>query len=319
MGTGSGRDGRRGRRRWRSAVLAALLAGPGMLLAGATPSAAATSPGYWLLGRDGGVFSFGLAFHGSAATADQPCEATSHSGACYSIAATADGGGYWILAADTGRIYNFGDAVSYGQPADTEVFQAPADFWPRAVQIVPTRDGKGYWVLEHGLSDLGSVQAFGDAHTFGDEVTTASSVPHSGSPVALVGTADDGGYWIVDSDGGVFSFGDARFYGSMGGTSLQAVVVDAAATPDHHGYWLAAADGGVFSFGDAVFGGSLASVKLAGPIEGIAANPAGPGYWLTAVDGGVFAMGGAPFLGSMGSQPLEQPVVAMTAATPPVP
>ena len=24
------------------------------------------------------------------------------------------------------------------------------------------------------------------------------------------------GYWLVASDGGIFSFGDAKFYGSMG-------------------------------------------------------------------------------------------------------
>jgi hypothetical protein len=61
---------------------------------------------------------------------------------------------------------------------------------------------------------------------------------------------------LVASDGGIFSFGDARFYGSTGNLRLVQPVVGMAATPDGRGYWMAAADGGVFSFGDALFYGS---------------------------------------------------------------
>ena len=55
----------------------------------------------------------------------------------------------------------------------------------------------------------------------------------------------------MGSDGGVFAFGDAGFYGSMGGQELNAPMVGMAATPDGKGYWLVGADGGVFAFGDA--------------------------------------------------------------------
>jgi hypothetical protein len=75
---------------------------------------------------------------------------------------------------------------------------------------------------------------------------------------------------LAASDGGVFSFGDAQFSGSMGGTHLNAPVVGIAPTPDGKGYWLAAADGGVFSFGTAPFEGSMAGTALAGPIVGVA-------------------------------------------------
>ena len=64
-------------------------------------------------------------------------------------------------------------------------------------------------------------------------------------------TADGRGYWLVAADGGIFAFGDAGFYGSMGGQPLNAPVVDLAPTPDGRGYWLVATDGGVFAFGDA--------------------------------------------------------------------
>ena len=33
------------------------------------------------------------------------------------------------------------------------------------------------------------------------------------------------GYWLVASDGGIFSFGDAKFYGSMGAKHLNAGIV----------------------------------------------------------------------------------------------
>nr|MDA8268696.1 hypothetical protein [Actinomycetota bacterium] len=77
--------------------------------------------------------------------------------------------------------------------------------------------------------------------------------------------------WLVGADGGVFAFGDAGFYGSMGAVRLAAPVVGMASTPDGHGYWLVGADGGVFAFGDARFSGSMGGVRLAAPVVGIAA------------------------------------------------
>ena len=75
----------------------------------------------------------------------------------------------------------------------------------------------------------------------------------------IVGMASDpsgSGFWLVASDGGVFSFGSAHFYGSTGAMHLWQPIVGMAATPSGHGYWLVAADGGIFSFGDAHFHGS---------------------------------------------------------------
>ena len=56
------------------------------------------------------------------------------------------------------------------------------------------------------------------------------------------------------ADGGIFSFGDAAFHGSMGGQPLNAPIVGMAATPDGGGYWEVAADGGIFSFGAPFYG-----------------------------------------------------------------
>ena len=43
--------------------------------------------------------------------------------------------------------------------------------------------------------------------------------------VAIVATPDGRGYWLASSDGGVFNFGDARFYGSAAGRDLGQKVV----------------------------------------------------------------------------------------------
>ena len=143
-------------------------------------------------------------------------------------------------------------------------------------------------------------------------VATYQAVP------ALAGLASPFGpaghsYWEVASDGGIFAFGDAGFFGSMGGSPLNARVVGMAATPDGRGYWEVASDGGIFAFGDAGFFGSMGGTPLNAPVVGMAASPDGLGYWEVAADGGIFAFGDAGFFGSTGGTPLNAPVVGMVA------
>jgi hypothetical protein len=121
------------------------------------------------------------------------------------------------------------------------------------------------------------------------------------------------GYWQVASDGGIFTFGGATFFGSTGGMRLNKPVVGMAPTPDHEGYWLIASDGGVFSFGDAQFYGSTGAIVLNKPIIGMIPTFDGRGYWLIASDGGIFAFGDAPFYGSTGG---DAPPYPITAAAP---
>jgi outer membrane protein assembly factor BamB len=131
--------------------------------------------------------------------------------------------------------------------------------------------------------------------------------------VGVAATADGGGYWSAATDGGVFSFGDAPFHGSMGGQRLNAPIVAIAATPDGGGYWEVASDGGVFAFGDAGYFGSMGGRPLNKPVVGFAATADGQGYWEVASDGGVFSFGDAQFHGSMGGQHLNEPIVGIAA------
>ena len=116
------------------------------------------------------------------------------------------------------------------------------------------------------------------------------------------------------SDGGIFAFGDAGFYGSMGGKPLNAPIVGMAATPDGGGYWLVASDGGIFNFGDARFFGSAGAIHLNRPIVGMAATPErqrATGWWRPTVASSATAT--PPSHGSMGGQPLNSPIVGMAA------
>jgi hypothetical protein len=122
------------------------------------------------------------------------------------------------------------------------------------------------------------------------------------------------GYRLVGADGGVFSFGEKRFFGSAAGLPLGAPIVGSAPSPTGRGYWLVGGDGGVFSYGDAGFFGSTGGMLLNKPIVGMATTPTGKGYWLVASDGGIFSFGDATFFGSAGGTRLNKPVVGMAAS-----
>jgi len=138
-----------------------------------------------------------------------------------------------------------------------------------------------------------------------------SDATSSGTASVTVVGHTGNGYWLVASDGGIFSGGSAGYFGSGGALRLNAPVVGLAATPDARGYWLAASDGGVLTYGDAGFYGSAGGLSLKQPIVGIAATPDGGGYWLVASDGGVFAFGDAHFYGSAGALRLNKPIVGI--------
>jgi hypothetical protein len=152
--------------------------------------------------------------------------------------------------------------------------------------------------------------------TFSVGATNGVSPDTTSPPLTItVAPAPDEGYWMATSDGEVFTFGDAAFFGSEGGSPLTGPVVAMANTPDGKGYWLATSNGWVFNFGDAAFYGSMGGTPLNKPVVAMVATPDGKGYWLATSDGGVFGFGDAAFYGSMGGTPLNKPVVAM-AATP---
>ena len=142
-------------------------------------------------------------------------------------------------------------------------------------------------------------------------------------------TTPNHGYWLVGSDGGIFTFGDAQFYGSTGNIRLQRPVVGITPTANDAGYWLVASDGGIFSFGSAGFYGSIPGLGIApagsglphslnAPIVGMVPSADGGGYFMVGADGGVFTFGNSKFEGScpgIGGCPGGAAVAVMPDAT----
>ena len=69
--------------------------------------------------------------------------------------------------------------------------------------------------------------------------------------VGIAATPDGKDYWLVASDGGIFTFGDAKVDGSMGGRYLAQPIVGMDALSSGQGYRFVGSDGGVFDFGAA--------------------------------------------------------------------
>ena len=172
--------------------------------------ASATDPatgGYWLAATDGGVFSFGAPFEGSAGALPLRSPVVG-------MAATADGLGYRLVAAD-GGVFAYGDAAFLGSMGGLPLNRP-------VVGMAATPDGQGYWLVASRRRHLRLRRR------------RRSWAPWAATPlnrpiVGMAPTADGKGYWLVASDGGVFAYGDAAFLGSTGALTLASPVVGMAA------------------------------------------------------------------------------------------
>jgi hypothetical protein len=201
---------------------------------------AASGSGYWALGADGGVFSFGAAlFHGS--TGDSKLNRPA-----VAMAAAPGGSGYWFAASD-GGIFAFGDAAYYGSIPSGTLRTPGGDLKLNQpiVGMASTATGKGYWLVARD----GGIFAFGDASYYGSGGAMALNQP----VVGLAAQPSGKGYWLLSTDGGVFAFGDAAYRGSVPATGLCELPKAARLLPSAtgKGYWVAGADGSVRAFGDA--------------------------------------------------------------------
>ncbi|HEX7168765.1 MAG TPA: Calx-beta domain-containing protein [Acidimicrobiales bacterium] len=205
--------------------------------------------GYWLVAKDGGIFTFGDAdFWGSMG-------GTPLSAPVLGMESTPTGKGYWLFAAD-GGIFNFGDATFYGSTGNDKL-NAPM------IGMETTSSGNGYWLVaqDGGIFTFGKAPFHGS--TGGDKLN---------EPVFdMAALADGTGYWLVARDGGIFSFGKVGFFGSAVGKAT-ATVIGIGDTPTGKGYWIADANGAVMAFGDATFLGDVRSNKPAAPVVGFASR-----------------------------------------------
>jgi hypothetical protein len=225
--------------------------------------------------------------------------------------------------AATGEVLLYGGAVCHSCAFLGDTWSWDGEAWTRVATSVapPPRwgatmaydDASGEMVLFGGArSVVGNSDPQADSWVFatpgyrtatesGKVFATAGLGPGGGPAGALkgvVGIASTwGGYWLVQRDGGVFTYGDARFYGSLPQHHIVLDdVVGIAAVPEGTGYWVVTADGEVYGFGSARDLAPSPSIHV-DDVVGIAAFGSA-GYWLVGADGGVFAFGGARFAGA---------------------
>ena len=239
------------------------------------------------------------------------------------IAAESNGKGYLVAAAD-GGIFNFGGAAFDGNTY-TDGLTGLSGAHPLAAPIVGMAAepaGTGYWLVakDGGVFNFGGAKFAGSTYNYG--ITGLSGAHPLNAPiVGIIPTPNGGGYWLIAADGGVFDFGNAKFYGStysqghtgLGGSNpISGRIVGGVATPSGNGYWLVSSTGAVYNFGGAANEGDTASKGYTGlggshplpaPIVSMAADSAGTGYWLAGSDGSVYNFGSATYSGDVPSLP----------------
>jgi hypothetical protein len=266
-------------------------------------SATQTPCGYWLVGSDGGIFTFGQAeFHGSTGSLvlQRPVVgiSTAHAGTGVT--------GYWLVASD-GGIFAF-DTGFFGSIPGLGINPAgsglPHSLNAPIVGMVHSNSGNGYFLV---ASD-GGVFAFGDA-------TFAGSCPGiggcAGAAVSVVPDASGNGYWVVTNTGNVYAFGDAGYFGAPGPQSTP--ITSAVATePSGGGYYVLDAAGDVFAYGNAKSFGSLppGATSALDPATAIFVTDDGQGYWVATAQGQVYPFGDAPAQGDMSGTNLNGSIVA---------
>jgi chitodextrinase len=242
------------------------------------------SPGYDLVGSDGGVFVLPTGnpggFYGSLPSLGV------HVNDIVGMVPTADDQGYFLVGAD-GGVFSFGNARFLGSLPGLGVTPAAP-----ITGIVPTGTDGGYFLVGRD----GGVYAFGNATFLG---SLPGAEVHTNNIVGIAATPSGNGYWVVAATGTVYAFGAARQLGSATGTSSPVSAI--AGTPTGGGYWIVTENGAVDAFGNANYFGSLPAlgVNPAKPVIGVVHTSGTGGYWLVGSDGGIFAFGNAGFVGSL--------------------
>ena len=267
-----------------------------------TTTTATGRNGYRMLAADGGVFDFGgQQFFGSTGNIQLVKPVVAGVNTCGNA-------GYWFVASD-GGVFSYGDAIFHGSLGGSA---QPSP----VVAMASTPTGFGYYLAEangHVPAHTDTTHAFGDAQLFtdGHGHTDASTFQLAKPIVGMAATVTGRGYWLVASDGGIFSFGDAAFYGSTGNLHLVSPIVGMTVTRSGRGYYLYAADGGIFAYGDAVFFGSVGGSVRSNAVVGMRLSPSGHGYWFDDSAGIIYHFGDAAFAGDMTGVKLARPMIGM--------
>ena len=167
------------------------------------------------------------------------------------MASTANGGGYWLAAAD-GGIFTYGNAHYYGSAANLRLNQP-------ITGIAATPNGGGYWLA---AAD-GGIFTYGNACFYGS--MGGAQLPN---PVRAIAAMPDGnGYWLLPTAPAVVPAPSGTLSLGSSGPAVLALQQRLSAL----GYWVGTPDG---VFGDATQQAVYALQKAAGISADGAAGPA---------------------------------------------
>jgi hypothetical protein len=216
------------------------------------------------------------------------------------ITPTPDCFGYWLVSAN-GGVFTFGDADFLGSAGNLQLNKPMVGMAAQAEPLAQCRYAEwycdsAYWLVaaDGGVftySNSGEGWFGSPANFLGSTgcltlnkpvvgvVASPDTTNVGGNTACNSGPLGPGGYWMVASDGGIFAFGNAPFFGSTGCLTLNKPIVGMVASPDTSA------------------GAGSACLPQSGP--GGSYHPAPGGYTMVASDGGVFTFGNAPFVGSL--------------------
>jgi hypothetical protein len=109
------------------------------------------------------------------------------------MASTRDGSGYWLVDS-AGHLFAFGDAVSAARD--------PAVPPAHPIAGIVSSPGGGYWLY----TARGNVYPSSGAAWYGSPFAAGAG---DRAVAGMATTADGRGYWLVDSTGRLFDYGDA--------------------------------------------------------------------------------------------------------------
>jgi len=169
----------------------------------------------------------------------------------------------------------------------------PGESCRQIVAMEPFGKGNGPPVGALRVSDNGSyspslVELFG-------------RVPQSWPTGPSAPDSFDAGYWLLQTNGSVHAFGDAR---DLGDADPLLISVEIVSTPTGRGYWVLDLSGEISAFGDAKSFGGLTDDDRASlephefPVT-MSATSSGLGYWVFTSRGRVFTFGDAPEIGDL--------------------
>lgn len=261
-------------------------------------------PSFWAYTAEGNVDQqAGGPWFGS------PSDDGDHVSNIVGMAATNDGGGYWLVASD-GTVYSYGDAVQ-SPPVGNISLKPCSNPGNPAIVGVTAAPGGGFWAF----TNCGSVYNEAGAPWFGSLYANPPTVDNI---AGMAAGSDGSSYWLVGADGKVYAFsqgsGETTTSFSLKPCNNPGNPNIAGATGDlalAGGFWAFTDCGSVYNEGTAPwFGSHYANPPTVVNITGMAATPDGQGYWLAGSDGSIYDFGDATASGSFTPQ---NPVVGIVA------